>query len=460
LGFINPRWSGNQLKAIIDRLVVSIQEKRLVIFWGAGISLTDPSHVPSAAVLTGQCIAEYNSRGLAVLPLNATKNLETLTEHLFSQDLQSLFVRELVDWRPFRRNPNSQHVAIADLITTSAAQFGVTTNFDQLVEQSAMGLGEDNFLPALDLKGVNAPNDHRPLIKLHGCVLDRDHTLWCQHQLKSPAPITPANQLLRQRIYELSQWLGANLPEKDVLFVGFWTDWSYLNSVLAEHLNATHLPLVVLVDPQSSADLAKKAPELWDWAKSNVKFHHVQTTGQEFLRELRNAFSRNLLTRVLLQAVPGFQNTNPGIPTPSTEFDGLSTDDLHSVRRDVFGVPSTRIPRFMEPHISMDAVGRAHLMLRHGGAQPVGSRYVSLGGKRIRVINGSTKLMNLVKKEFSAEVSPVAGVDDDIVICAGAEEDAGTAISIFAGSPIATVVRPASTAEWVTLEAAVSRKLL
>jgi hypothetical protein len=29
-------------------------------------------------------------------------------------------------------------------------------------------------------------------------------------------------------------WMAANLREKDLLVVGFWSDWSYLNAVLAE----------------------------------------------------------------------------------------------------------------------------------------------------------------------------------------------------------------------------------
>jgi hypothetical protein len=253
--------------------------------------------------------------------------------------------------------------------------------------------------------------------------------------------------------------MTANLPEKTVLFVGFWTDWSYLGSVLAESVNSVHIPLVVLIDPQSGANLAAKAPELWHWATSNAEFVHIPIGGEIFLPRLRKAFSENLLTRVLREAAGGFGATKPGAPMPPVNFDGLTVDDLYSLRRDVYGVPSTRIPRYAHPDGSMDAVGRAHLLLRHSGATLEGPRYLTGKGQRIRVVNGRTKLVNKVKSDFADEVSSVGGVDEDIVVCAGGSDDAGTHPHIFKGSGAPTVVRPGSNAEWITLENAVTSGL-
>ena len=447
------------MDATINRLVVSIQQRQLVVFCGAGISMEPPSSVPTAAGLTAQCIAEYNTRGLPALPASATGSLESLTEHLFAVGLQSLFVRDLVPWRTFGRNPNGQHDAIADLLTAGAADFGVTTNFDELIEASAKDLGADRFDSAVDGNQANVAREHRPFVKLHGCVRDPNHTLWCRAQLSSPPPVSPANQQIRERLDSLKVWLAANLPEKTVLFVGFWTDWSYLGRVLAESVNSVHIPLVVLVDPQPDANLADKAPELWHWARSNTEFVHIQIGGEVFLPRLRRAFSENLLTRVLREAVGGFGATRPGVPVPPVDFSGATVGELYSLRRDVYGVPATRIPRYAEPDGSMDAVGRAHLLLRHGGATLEGARYLTRTGLRIRVVNGRTKLVNKVKSEFSEEVASVVGVDEDIVVCAGASDDAGTPTRISKSSGTPTVVRPGTSAEWLTLEDAVARGL-
>jgi NAD-dependent SIR2 family protein deacetylase len=119
--------------ALLHRLVASIQQRRLVVFCGAGLSMTGPSLVPSATGLAHQCLKEYNQRALPALPATASANLETMTEHLFANGYQSLFLHELVNWRPFRRKPNKGHEAVADFLTCGALNFGVTTNFDELL---------------------------------------------------------------------------------------------------------------------------------------------------------------------------------------------------------------------------------------------------------------------------------------------------------------------------------------
>src|SRR5581483_288517 len=176
--------------ALLNRLVASIQQGRVVVFCGAGLSMSAPSEVPSAAKLTQQIIEEYNSRGLPPLPAAALTNLETLSHHLFVGGYQSIFVRDLVKWRPFRRNPNVSHSAVADFLTAGAARFGATTNYDELVELAAMELGEDSFEAAVDANGANLNHGHRTYLKLHGCVRDKDHTLWCHDQLTGGPPVS------------------------------------------------------------------------------------------------------------------------------------------------------------------------------------------------------------------------------------------------------------------------------
>lgn len=444
----------------IEKLIVTVQQEQLVVFCGAGISLAAPSAVPTAAVLTAICVAEYNTRGLSSLPAGATATLGALTEHLFSHDLQSFFVRDLVPWREFHRNANAQHMAIADLLTSGAAAFGLTTNFDALIELAAMELGEDAFTSALDANQANIHHPHNPFVKLHGCARDRDHTLWCRSQLDAGPPVSEANQTIRERLDTLKTWLRAHLPEKTVLFVGFWTDWGYLGRVLADSVHSVHIPLVVLVDPLSNQELQAKAPELWTWANSSTQFIHLPIPGEIFLPRLRERFSKNLLSRVLLNAADGFHSTRTGAPLPPTDFDALSIGDLYGVRRDVDGVPSTRIPRYAQPDETMDAVGRAHLLLRHNRATLDGSRYVTSQGKRVRVLNGRTKLVNRVRTEFAEELAPVTGADDDFVICAGATDDGGTPGNISKGSASPSVVRTGTRSEWFTLESALTRGIL
>jgi hypothetical protein len=438
----------------LDRLVVSIQERRLVAFCGAGLSMAQPSSVPSAQILAGQVVRDYQDRALPALPADAKATLEALTEYLWGHDLQQLFVNELVKWRPFRRSPNIGHRTIADLLTSEALQFCVTTNYDELVELSATDLGEDCFDAAYDLDSAARPHLHRPYIKLHGCVRDKEHTLWCRRQLGSPPPVSPVDQELRRRITSLKTWLAANLPQKDLLFVGFWSDWHYLNQVLEDCVTPTHVPLVILVDPNSDDVLTTKAPVLWKWAAASTKFEHIAEKGEVFLDQLRNAFSRNLLTQVLLKAVPGFQAIKTDAPTPAVTFDGVLTEDLHALRRDVYGVPASRIARFSRPDDSMNAVGRAHLLLRHAGATLEGPRYVTAMGRKVRVINGKTRLISQTKANFAEDPPAVGGLDDDYVLCAGATAGEEIHSDVVRESDHPGVVRAGTKARWITLQTA------
>ena len=120
-----------------------------------------------------------------------------------------------------------------------------------------------------------------------------------------------------------------------MVFLGFWSDWDYLNDLFASYFQAVHGSLVVLVDPQSDGELSAKAPALWAWASASTEFRHLPEKGDDFLSELRTRFSKNLLERVLLSATTGFGQMKPGEALPPTAFHGVSVDDLYAFRRDI-----------------------------------------------------------------------------------------------------------------------------
>jgi hypothetical protein len=322
-----------------------------------------------------------------------------------------------------------------------------------------MQLGVDNFRADLDSHGASTDHGHSTFLKLHGCVRDPDHTLWCRSQIDGPPPVSTVNQELRDRLTSAQHWLKARLQEKDVVFVGFWSDWRYLIQVLSESLASVHVPLVVLVDPETDQVLSQKAQELWTWANSAADFKHVREPGEQFLNQLRIGFSENLLSRVLLRAEAGFQTQKHGATTPPASFDGVSIDDLYAWRRDTHGVSSERVPRYFQPEDSMNAVGRAHLLLRHAEARLDGSRYVTNAGKRIRVINGKTKLISQLKKEFSEEPPTAGRPEDDIVLCAGASPDGGVPSDLIRAATPPGVIRAGTSGEWLTLEEAIANGL-
>ena len=102
------------------------------------------------------------------------------------------------------------------------------------------------------------------------------------------------------RMREFGEWLPGILIEKDLVFVGFWSDWAYLNQVLEGVLNGTHAGRIVLVNPSDPDELQEKAPGLWALANAyGTEFIHVRQAGDQFLDELRQAFGAQFMKRMV-----------------------------------------------------------------------------------------------------------------------------------------------------------------
>jgi hypothetical protein len=102
---------------LAQQLLASIESDRLAIFVGAGLSMSPPSAVPSAAKVARDTSEKFRQVTLTNTPIGTDSNLETLTEFFLSNNnLVSLFINRLVDWEPFRRAYNKGHKAVADFL--------------------------------------------------------------------------------------------------------------------------------------------------------------------------------------------------------------------------------------------------------------------------------------------------------------------------------------------------------
>ena len=163
--------------------------------------------------------------------------------------------------RPSLEIPTAAHSAVADFLCCGALTFAATTNFDTHIEDAAFELGERDFRSALDgVEAAKLPDRHRPLLKLHGChKRDSSNTLWAQSQIDP-------NGEIQTRLARSATWLTGQLVGRDLVILGFWTDWDYLNTVLSRALQDSTPRTVVVVDPAGPQALQQKAPELWHWA--------------------------------------------------------------------------------------------------------------------------------------------------------------------------------------------------
>jgi hypothetical protein len=355
----------------------------------------------------------------------------------------SLFISALVPWDELVGPPNKGHAAIADLLICRAAHGALSANFDPLIEQWS---AERKVAMQGALNGAEAVQfaiRSNPLLKLHGCLnRKKEETLWTQGQLQE-APIA-------DRVANCSAWMSVNLPGKDLLVVGFWTDWSYFNDVLAAAIAVQNFSSVTVVDPAASANLQAKAPALWNrLAVAGAPFSHVQASGADALDELRTEFSK-VWARKFFQL--GMPFMSPGAPpcnstalVPAT----LSCDQLYDLRRDAEGLPYNRAAKQKAPPATAAKAAFTNILLRQAGATQAGSFYTH-GGRTIRVVNGAGQVLETVRESYR---EPSSAHQADIVICAGADA-LGTPGNIISAGRGASIVRPArgGTSRWLTFD--------
>jgi len=299
----------------------SLLNDRLALLAGAGLSMAPPSSIPSAAAVAAAAKEKYDGTyGTTRAPL--PKTVEAQADFFFQRgELATVYFRTLIDQNIFAGRPNEGHFSVADLLLVRGIQTAATTNVDTLIETAGqflmgqVGVGIDGLAVAA------LPPDTAPLLKVHGCrVIDPKNMVWAPAQLTAD-PIAG-------RIATSEQWLRVRLLDRDLLIIGYWTDWDYLNAVLATALGAVTPTRVIVVDPGDPAAFAAKAPALYALGeRATATFQRVNASGSDFLAALRLAFSKSFVRRVLHLGVQDYQDQAGASPDAGwTEPPNLDND--------------------------------------------------------------------------------------------------------------------------------------
>ena len=423
--------------AILERLLTAIENDTLVFLCGAGLSMAWPSKLPSALGVANTC---YDRR-LPIeddLPTHLRDDIDQLAEHFHVRgDFERIFIH-LVPWNELLGESNDGHAAIGDLLVVRAAKAALSANFDPLIESWAQRRKVD-MLGALTGQDAQNTQGHNPLVKFHGCMhIDRPHTLWTHRQL--------AEAGMAARIHSVSQWMQLVLPEKDLVVVGFWSDWGYLNDVLSTAFTATNAKSVTVIDLCDAATLQTKAPILWQRLHAaSGTFEHVQHSAADVLKELRAQFSKVWARRFF--SLPGASAS--GGPPDDACLMTLDVDDLYRLRQDAEGIPYTRAATKRQPEANSSQAALVRRLFLNKGAAHTGA-WLTHGTNTVRVINGAGQDIAGMRAKYR-EAPTVAQAD--VVVCAGAVEYGVPTFVIPKGSG-ASSVRPASggPAPWLTLE--------
>ncbi len=422
-------------------LLGAIETDSLMFLCGAGLSVSPPSDLPSAARVSQICYDKW--RPTEVLDPALRDDVDQFAGHFHARGDFKVFIY-LVPWNDLVGRPNNGHAAIADLLISRGAHGALSANFDPMVECWAE---ERRIAMQGALTGQEAVEftaNTNPLIKFHGCLRRaKETTLWTQGQLADP--------VIEQRVTSCSQWMNLHLPDKHLVVVGFWTDWGYLNDVLAGAFSIDNASSVTVIDPSPTLNLQTKAPILW--AKLNSlsdKFEHVQASGSDALEELRTAYSKiwarkyYALGKALVQAAGG-------AVTAAAPFDALAGEDLYNLRLDAEGEPYNRAATRKAPAENAAQAASVHVMLLSAGATQQGA-WLRHGGRSIRVVNGAGRGLADVQARYK---EPTTVSQSEIVVCAGAIE-LGVPARLIAPGRGASTIRPTpgGGAMWLTLERA------
>jgi hypothetical protein len=415
----------------VELALDSLLNDRLAVLIGAGLSMAPPSSLPSALAVARAAKIKYDARyGASRPPL--PEGVEEQAEFFFQRnELATVYFSNLIDQNAFAGQPNPGHSAVADLLITRAIRFAVTTNVDTLVETAGqilfgqVGAGIDGHAIAA------LAADLSPLLKVHGCrVIDPANMVWARGQLIAD-PVA-------DRIARSTQCLNVHLLNRDLLIVGYWTDWDYLNDVLAATLGVVAPARVIVIDPADGAVFQGKAPTLFALGqRATTAFQHVRASGSEFLDSLRLSFAKSFVRQLLHAGTAEFEHV-AGQPVQAawTEPPDLDNEMLWRVRRDLEGrTPNEPAKDRVPPNEPL--LGLTLLQLRAGGAIPDGS-YWLINGVRVRVLRAVNKALHRVEAEFQREVAPA--VAPDLVIAVGAESQALASNFARAGTK-ATIAR-------------------
>lgn len=424
-------------KGVAD-VLDSLLNDRLVLLAGAGLSMSSPSSLPSAAALATSAKQKYEAMyGNTRAPLAA--DVESQAEFFFQRgELGTVYFRTLVDQNAFAGRPNPGHSAAADLLLVRAIQTAITTNVDTLIETAGqhlfgqVGVGIDRDRVA------TLPPDVSPLLKIHGCRSDPDSMVWAPGQLLV-GPVA-------DRISTSTTWLNVRLLDRDLLIVGYWTDWDYLNNVLATTLGAVNPTRVIVVDTADSATFKIKAPGLYALGmRATIAFQHVQASGADFLDSLRQEFSKTFVRGVLHSGKSDYLHSKGSNPEAAwTEPANVDNDTLWQIRRDLEGQTPNSPAKERNPPPG-NLVGFTLLQLQSAGAVQDGP-YWQLNGLRVRVIRAVDKTLHGVEAEFERETPPA--VAPDLVIAVGAEAQS-LPTSIVRAKTLPSIARGSST-RWLS----------
>jgi hypothetical protein len=173
-------------------------------------------------------------------------------------------------------------------------------------------------------------------------------------QVRRVAPDRPVPSLMHRRrvMADRITYVGLMFTRK-----GSWSRWRRAvcevrsGSTAGSRIRRRRWTDCCASSAATAQQLQAKAPDLWNLAHADhVTFTHVQQDGAQFLDELRRAYSRSFLRKVIRAGVGVFEAETGMACVPQwLEVPDHGSQVLYDLRRDAEGVPHTLPARQKSP---------------------------------------------------------------------------------------------------------------
>jgi len=291
----NPRPLGEEALPQVVAIGPRIEDRKLVLVIGAGVSIGMPTCLPSGVELARNVKARLLTSPLAaIIQPVANDDLLAMADAVDTQLPETFpaFVRAILETADFRAAmPNYAHLAIALLMAETNVPV-LSTNWDTCIERASQPTA--SFIVACTCRDniLNAGNSIL-LLKLHGCATN-----------ESSIRIS-SRQIAEETWWAINQ-VGAAIETGFVAFLGIGSIAPYIKTSVQKILGMSkQLSNILIIDPLLSKE--------WGPLLTDPKKQNIAISSEEFLDDILRTLTLSQLSRANALAQEVAEGAHTGI---------------------------------------------------------------------------------------------------------------------------------------------------
>lgn len=272
-----------------------IEDGKFVLILGAGVSIGEPTCLPSGSELALNVKTRLLDGPLASIvgPVD-DDNLLAIADTVESQALASFpaFIRAILETADFRAAlPNYAHLAITLLMAETNAPV-LSTNWDTCIER-ASSITTLYIVPCTCRGHILNAGNSTLLLKLHGCATNE-------------GSICVSSRQIAEETWWAANQVGAAIEAGFIAFLGIGSIAQYIRSSVQKILDMSkQLSNVLIVNPILGDD--------WSQLLTDADEQNIAISSEEFLDEILRTLTLSQLSRANTLARELMEESQPNI---------------------------------------------------------------------------------------------------------------------------------------------------